>query len=277
MYFTDSPQKIKDALFELQIDEVFRNTFGYDEVLGKLDAQSYDKTKMLQEWMSLKAGEILVNDKKVKAVSLNALCTLFAIRSPIVVGKEEDSGATAADIAIFLYVTQVGASFDDFPKLAKKAWDWWVSLKWSIEDAVPVINRLVYLAFEPLEFFPPSPEQIAGNTELHFDSDWCTSMISIVHQMTGLLPNQILDLPVATCEWYYIQYARQQGMQKIGRKSEAEIQLQKFDRTDELIVQRFIEKGVINEADKDYYLTLFKEPRRRPVDFKVREEEKNRK
>lgn len=275
MYFTDSPDKIKIALIELQTDDIFIKRYGYDEVLAKLDSQVYDSSKMLKEWMSLKSGEILVNDKKVKAVSLDAICTLFAIRNPIVVSEEDDSGATAVDVAIFLYVTQVGASFDDFSTLAKKAWDWWTSLGWTMEETAPIINQLVYLAFEPLEFFPPTPsEQIAGKRNLRFDADWCTLMISITHQMTGLLPEQILKLPVATCAWYYIQYARQQGVQKICRKSNAEIEVQKIDRCDEIIIDRLIEKGVIEAADRDYWLTMAKDPDRRPPDFKVREEEK---
>ena len=245
--------------------------FGTDEKLDKLDAERWDPTKMLAEWLCFRNKPLKVGKYEWKQLTLDDLCFLYAVENPII-KPSKTKEVTDLDIAIFCYVTQYSDfSPDDIGGLAMKAKLWFSSSGIDLNDAYSAINRLVSLAFEPLDFFPPNPEQqLVGEKEVCFDSDWAASMISTTHQMTGLLPEQILKMPVAACGWYFVQYAKQNGTKNIGRKSNAQIIYEMDVRSNELIVERLIEKGVIAEADKDYYLECLKSPSKRKKDFKVR-------
>lgn len=271
MYFKDLTFEVQTAVRDLTKDAEFQRRFGTDETLDKLDSERWDPSKMLAEWMCFRNRPLKIGNFEWKHLTIDDICFLYAIENPIIKSSKTKE-VTDLDMAIFCYVTQCpDFNANDISGIAMKAKLWFGSTGIEINDASKAISRLVSLAFEPLDFFPPSPEeQLMGSKEACFDSDWCASMISTTHQMTGLLPEQILKMPVAACGWYFIQYAKQNGTKNIGRKSNAQIIYEMDIRSNELIVERLIEKGVIKEEDRDYYLECLKSPSKRRKGFEIR-------
>lgn len=78
-------------------------------------------------------------------------------------------------------------------------------------------------------------------------------------------------MPVASCAWYFLQYAKQQGQKGIERKSDAQIITEIDFRINSLITERLLEKGIIKEEDVPYLEQLLRSPSKREKGFKVRE------
>ena len=208
---------------------------------------------------------------KYKHLTLNQLCTLYAIQNPIV-KYNRDAKVSEADICIFLFVTQ--SEDFDIMKLSSVAFDavaWFEKTGIDINEASEAISKLISLAFQPLDFFPQTSEKLAGDNNVRFDSDWCASMISTVHQMTGFLPDQILSMPVASCAWYFLQYAKQQGQKGIERKSDAQIIAELDFRINALIAERLCEKRIITKEEIPYVEQLLRSPSKREKNFKLLE------
>lgn len=89
------------------------------------------------------------------------------------------------DLIIFLYVTQC-PDFDErkMSSLAFDARKYYDDEPIDFGEASDAVNKIISLAFQPLDFFPQASEELAGGKEVRFDCDWCASMISTVHQMT---------------------------------------------------------------------------------------------
>lgn len=245
---------------------------GTDKELDKLDAERYDPAKFLQEWLCYKNYEVKIGKHSYKQITLDTLCFLWCIENPLVKSSKTRE-VTDTDIAIFLYVTQCeDANQKELQGLMMKAKLWFASSGIDQIEAENAVSRLVALAFQPLDMFPPNPEQqLVGEKEVRFDADWCSSMITIVHQACGLLPAEIMKMSVAACGWYYVQWSKQQGVKNIGRKSTAEVVFEMDKRCNTLIVERLIEKNIIKPEDKDYYLECMKSPSKRKKDFKVKD------
>lgn len=225
----------------------------------------------MQEWLCFKNIPLKIGSREWKHITLDEICFLYAIENPLVKTSCKRE-ITLIDLIIFLYVTQ-SPDFQqsELRTLTAKSGAWYNSAGMDYDEAVTAVDKILSLAFQPMDFFPPSTsEQLVGKKETAFDSDWCAAMISAVHQMTGLLPEQILKMPVATCGWYFLQFAKQQGTKNLERKSNAEIIYEMDIRCNEMIVQRLIEKGIIKEEERDYYLECLKSPSKRRKDFTVK-------
>lgn len=240
-------------------------------ILDELDAERYDPKKFFQEWMCFRDYKLKLGSHEYKQLSLEALCFLWCIQNPIIKSTKTRE-VNDIDMMIFLYASQCpDFNPQDMNNIVMNAKLWFISTGISIPEATNAVNILVTLAFQPLEMFPPSPEQqLVGEKEIRFDSDWCASMISTVHLASGLLPNEILKMSVAACGWYYIQWCKQQGVKNIGRKSTAEVIYEMDIRCNEMIVDRLIEKDIIKPEERDYYLECLKSPSKRRKDFTVK-------
>lgn len=67
-------------------------------------------------------------------------------------------------------------------------------------------------------------------------------------------------LSLTACCLYYIQWCRMQGVQSISKRTSEEILKAQSERTDELIADRLIEKGVLRAEDRQRFLETVRTP-----------------
>lgn len=270
MYFQDLPERLLKPIYDLNFDKEWQKIYAEDPELDRLTSQQFDASKMLSEWLCFRDIPLRIGKHDWKNMTLEQLCTLYALENPIV--KPHTAEVKEIDVCVFCYVTQC-SSFD--PKrlsfLVADAQEWFTKEAIDMEEASGAVQKLVKFAFQPLDFFPPTNDLIDNSGKIRFDCDWCASMISIVHQMTGLLPEQILRMPVAACGWYYLQYARQNGQNGLERKSNAEIIMLMDFRTNYLLAKRLADKKIVTEDEVPYLEELFKAPKFRKRNFELKE------
>lgn len=271
MYYADLPERLLKPIYDLNFDKEWKKIFAEDPELDRLTSQQFDASKMLSEWLCFRDTPLRIGKHDWKNLTLEQLCTLYALENPIV--KPHSAEVKEIDLCVFCYVTQ-SSSFDPkrLPFLVADAQEWWIKEDFDLEEASGAVQKLVRFAFQPLDFFPPTDNLIDNSSKTRFDCDWCASMITIVHQMTGLLPEQILKMPMAACGWYYLQYARQNGQNGLERKSNAEIIMLMDFRSNHLMAKRLADKKIVPEEEIPYLEELLKAPKFRKRGFKLKEE-----
>ncbi len=270
MFFKDLSFEVQTAIRELTKDEVFQNRFGYDKVLGELDAQRFDKKKIVQELQAFRGVPLQVGDKKFSQLTVDAWANLWCLDSPFALGKDD---IKQVDVDLFLAALEFTG--DDLEALAISSLDYCKKHQLNEELARQICNKIISLAFSPLLLFPDSGAmKLTADQQPLYDAEWIANLVYAVHQVTGKSPEFIqkqMSLN-AVCQ-YFVQFAKNQGMKGIGKKSEPEIIQLTDERCNTLIVERLIEKGIVKEEDKSYYEELLKAPSKRSPGFKIREEE----
>lgn len=201
-------------------------------------------------------------------MTIDAWANLWCLDSPFALGTDKIS---QADIDLLL--AAVDYHGDDLEELVKSSIDFCKKREIPENIGIGICNALINLAFSPLKLFPDATEvKLTKGQQPLYDAEWISSLISAVHQVTGAGAEKIMkQMSLNSVCQYYVEYAKSQGVKNIGKKSEAEI-IQEMDvRSNQLIVERLIEKGIIKEEDKEYYETLMLAPSKRPAGFKIRE------
>jgi len=257
MYFQKLDKKYQDAIKALTVDAEFQKRFNDDEVLNKLDEEKFDPALCFTELCNANDIPVTIDDKKYNAVKLFQYVYLWCIDSPLV--KDNGKKITELDLDIFFY-TLDNKIDSDAVSTSMKALGETRKRELTFEDALVIARTLISLAFQPLRMFPQTSTSVIGNQQPAFDLDWLTSMIAKVHNVTGLSPNEIKEMSLSACCFYYIQWCRIQGVQNISKRTSEEILKAQSERTDELIAERLIELKVLKEEDKQDFLNTIKTP-----------------
>lgn len=248
MFFSKLPKNIQDAVHGLVTDEVFQNTFGHDSILDELDDEKNNLKQSFPEFLSTVNFKLRHNGKEYNNLTPMVWGFLWCIQSPLV--RNMKKNATQADIDLFFYVLENGV--DDCPlvDMAAKAINFCANHNISIDEASDVMHLLASRAFAPLKMFPAVATS-ETQSEPVFDSDWLTALVSKVHTVTGYTPDYIMNkLSMTACCYYYVQYARQQGVEHIEKRPPEEILKAQSERSCVLICDRLIELGVITEEQR---------------------------
>lgn len=130
-------------------------------------------------------------------------------------------------------------------------------LKLDYEKAKTYIKILISFAFKPLKLFPYSN----SDSQLMFDADWLTSIISKVHITTGYSPDYIINqMSLSAACYYFAQWARLQGSNNIHRRTDEEILILQMERSVDLICERLIELNVFPKEDRLKYRMIMLTP-----------------
>lgn len=268
MYFLDCSKEIQEAIKQLPKDKIFQYRFGHDEKLDELEDERFNKKSLVRELQAFKNCPLQVGNLKFSQMTIDAWANLWCLDSPFALGTDKIS---QADIDLLL--TAVDYHGDDLEELVKSSIDFCKKREIPENIGIGICNALINLAFSPLKLFPDATEvKLTKGQQPLYDAEWISSLISAVHQVTGAGAEKIMkQMSLNSVCQYYVEYAKSQGVKNIGKKSEAEI-IQEMDvRSNQLIVERLIEKGIIKEEDKEYYETLMLAPSKRPAGFKIRE------
>ena len=270
MYFADLSEALQQSVTDVFKDIVFKRRVGYDKVLDELESERFDKKKIVQELQAFRGIPLQVGDKKFSQLTIDAWASLWMLDSPFALGKDN---IKQVDVDLFLAALEF--SGDDIEALAVSSLDYCKKHQLNEELARQICDKIISLAFSPLLLFPDSGAmKLTADQQPLYDAEWIANLVYAVHQVTGKSPEFIQkQMPLnAVCQ-YFVQFAKNQGMKGIGKKSEPEIIQLMDERCNTLIVERLIEKGIIKEEDKSYYEELMKAPSKRSPGFKVREEE----
>ena len=245
MNFRKLNKHIQQGIKALTLDEEFQKRFGSDEILDQLDQQKYNPTEQLLLFQSINNEKIEIYQQKIKPITPKIWTFLWIIDSPFINTKKEIS---QVDIDIFLYLMQNQVK-DIIPSnIVSEAVGYCQKNNIDYEVAVKIIYQAMRLAFKPLSLFPKS--NISGNVQMYYDSEWLTGTIAKVHAVTGLFPEQIMNMSLTAICYYFAQFAKMNGAENIYRRSPEEILDAQDKRCCELIVQRLIENGVIKEEQR---------------------------
>ena len=264
----DCSKEIQEAIKQLPKDKIFQYRFGHDKKLDELQDERFNKKSLVRELQAFKNCPLQVGNLKFSQMTIDAWSNLWALDSPFALGIDKIS---QADIDLLL--AAVDYHGDDLEELVKSSIDFCKKREIPENIGIGICNALINLAFSPLKLFPDATEvKLTKGQQPLYDAEWISSLISAVHQVTGAGAEKIRkQMSLNSVCHYYVEYAKSQGMKNIGKKSEPDI-IQEMDvRSNQLIVERLIEKGIIKEEDKEYYETLMLAPSKRPAGFKIRE------
>lgn len=278
MLFATLPQNIQIQIYNLTTDQEFQKRFGEDEKLDQLEDLKYDafieycegqlllhnKLKFrIRQIQQVKKGffnklkKTLYNllGKKdspyiqFEAMTIGLWMYLYTIKSPIVTDEDNIS---RLDVDLFFYLLQTKDFSDSMQILVVKSLNYCQNvLHINLKTAAEILHKIIRINFRVLNMFPRIKAECRGS----FNADWITSIATKVAQVSSYSTQEIYK-DISFCEVYYLfaQYCRQQGSQSIYLRTEEEIQIEIDLRATELVVERLIEKGVIKDTERDYYI-----------------------
>ena len=119
------------------------------------------------------------------------------------------------------------------------------------KQIVKVFEQIYRIEFRCLNLFPKTDQQ----KKPLFNVDWITSITGKVKPLTSYTTEQIYkDISITEVYYYFANYCRQQGDQRIFIRTEDEILAEEDKRICQLIVERLVKKGVIKPEQSDSIL-----------------------
>lgn len=174
---------------------------------------------------------------------------LYTLKSPIVT---EGENVSMLDINMFFYLLQTKDFNQTLDQLLVNSLNYCVNKMGITEsEAVEMFKSLLKINFRVLNMFP----RLKIEKKTVFNADWLSSIVTKVSQVSSY-STQELYKEIPFCQIYYLfaQYCRQNGSEAIYLRTEEEIQIEIDQRSTELVVDRLIEKNVIQQRDRDYYI-----------------------
>lgn len=281
MNFRQLPRELQYKVAELPADEEFQIRFSTDEIMVQLEELKYDpvieynqvqlafhnkirirrqqyvqpedsKKTFFQKILSFfhkkrKPSEYV----EFEPITLGLWSFLYTLKSPVVFSNEQ---LTSVDVDLFYYLLQE-KDFNSPPEeLFIKSLNYCGSvLHISQQQAVDIIQKLLKVSFRVLNMFP----RLKLEEKPVFNLDWLTSIVTKVKQVSSY-STQELYKEVSVCEMYYLfaQFCRQKGSEAIYLRTEEDIMVEQDLRGSQLVVERLIEKGYIDETNKTYYVNM---------------------
>lgn len=249
MKFSTLPQSIQYQIYLLTSDDQFQKRFGEDEVLDQLEQLKYDPFIQYCELQLMLHNKLKMNEVELEPLTLAMWAFLYTLKSPIVT---EGENITMLDVNMFFYLLQTKKFDETLNQILQNSTNYCVEKMGVSEvEAVDMFKKLLKINFRVLNMFP----RLRIEKKNVFNGDWMTSIVSKVKQVSSY-STQELYKQISFCEVYYLfaQYCRQNGSEAIYLRTEEEIQIEIDKRSTELVVDRLIEKNVIQQRDREYYI-----------------------
>lgn len=202
--------------------------------------------------------------KTFKAISPMVMTTLFCLKNPLVGGSDEE--ITVADCEIFLYLCEAGKDeleeiLIDPSSVVGKAMGSLEKMGITIEQFVEYHERQMKIAFLPLDGISirgqENKEQITASTGASYDLSWvisvCSRAASTFHEAIENTMNRPLNM---VCHGLVSWMSENGNLSGNGRRSTAEIEKAKLERTAEIVIDFLIAKGVLLPEERENTLDL---------------------
>lgn len=243
------PKNIQQAIIDLTEDEEFQKIFSEDEQLDYLDSLKHDKQIEFHQLQLMLRKKLNLFGIEFNPLTIALYSYLYSINSPIVF---EIKKTTMIDLDIFFYLLQTkDYNWDVKQVLQKSAGYCFNVLHLNEKQIVKVFERIYKIEFRCLNLFPKNDQQ----KDVLFNVDWITSICSKVRPLTSYSTEQLYrDISITEVYYYFANYCRMQGDQRIFIRTEDEILAEEDKRMCQLIVERLVKKGIIKPQQSNSIL-----------------------
>ena len=249
MRLNNLPYYIKNAIVDLTEDQVFQNRFAEDKQLDYLESLKHDKQIEFYELQLLLNKKVNIFGITTNPITLALYGYLYTIKSSIIFDLQN---VTMIDIDLFFYLLQTKDYNFNLKEVLLKSTDYCNKvLKLTETKAVELFSKIYKVEFRCLNLFPKTDEQ----KQPLFNVDWITSIISKVKPLTSYTTEQLYkDISISQIYYYFANYCRMQGDQRIFIRTEDEILFEEDFRMCQLIIDRLIEKQIISKSEREIIL-----------------------
>ena len=244
-------KRIQQAICDLIIDEQFQKRFAEDKTLDYLDSLKHDKGIEIQELQLAWNKKIVLFGIELNPITLALYSYLYCIKSPII---SDIHNITMIDLDIFFYLLQTKDYTTDLKQLMNNSINYTNAvMKINQATAIKLFEQIYKIEFRCLNLFP----RVDQEKEALFNLDWMTSIVSKVKPLTSYTTEQLYtEISITQIYYYFANYCRMQGDQRIFIRTEDEILFEQERRMCQLVVDRIIQKGIILESQRDKIIEL---------------------
>lgn len=234
------PQNLQQAVVDLTEDEQFQKIFKEDEQLDYLESLEHDKQIEFHQLQLILRKKLNVLGIQFNPLTIALYSYLYSIQSPIVFDIKK---TTMIDLDIFFYLLQTKDYNWNMKQVLVKSVGYTKNiLHLNEEQVVKVFQQIYRIEFRCLNLFPKDNQQ----KKPLFNVDWITSITGKVKPLTSYTTEQIYkDISITEVYYYFANYCRQQGDQRIFIRTEDELLAEEDKRMCQLIVERLVKKGII--------------------------------
>ena len=243
-------KEIQTAVFYLTEDQVFQKRFREDEELDYLQSLEHDKEIEKVQLLLALNDTVKINGVELNPITLALYSYLYSIQSNLIFEVDK---ITTIDLDLFFYLLQTKDYNYDLKQVLIKSMGYCQKvLRLSLKQTVDLFQKIYKIEFKCLNLFPRRGNK---SKESLFNVDWMISIVSKVKPLTSYETKQLYkDISLSQIYYYFASYCRMQGDQSIFIRTEDEILFEQDKRMCELVVDRLIEKGVIDQKQRDNIL-----------------------
>lgn len=243
------PQDLQQAVVDLTEDEQFQKIFKEDEQLDYLESLEHDKQIEFHQLQLMLRKKLNIFGLEFNPLTIALYSYLYSIQSPIVFDIKK---STLIDLDVFFYLLQTKDFNWNMKQVLSKSVGYTKNvLHLDEKQIVKVFEQIYRIEFRCLNLFPKTDQQ----KKPLFNVDWITSITGKVKPLTSYTTEQIYkDISITEVYYYFANYCRQQGDQRIFIRTEDEILAEEDKRMCQLIVERLVKKGVIKPEQSDSIL-----------------------
>lgn len=247
-------KKIQQAICDLIVDEEFQKRFALDKELDYLQSLKHDKGIEIQELQLALTKKIVLFGIELNPITLALYSFLYCIKSPIV---NDIHNITQIDLDIFFYLLQTKDYTTSMKQLMNNSLNYTSEvMKINQASAVKLFEQIYKIEFRCLNLFPRTDQE----KEALFNMDWMTSIVSKVKPLTSYTTEQLYNyVSVTQIYYYFANFCRMQGDQRIYIRTEDELLYEEDHRMCQLVVDRIIQKGIIQVSQRDKIIDLIVE------------------
>ena len=249
MNFNNLPANVQQQIKNLVFDQQFQKRFGTDEKLDYLDSLKHDKRIQFQELQLVLNRTLRFGHINFNPLTLALYSYLYSINSPIVFDIKK---VTMIDIDIFFYLLQTKKYDPDVKSMVASAMGYCKkNFQMDENQIIKIFEQIYKIQFRCLNLFPKSDIQ----QNPLFNIDWLISIVSKVKPLTSYTTRELyMDVSLSQIYYYFANYCRMQGDQRIFIRTEDEILWDEDFRICQLIIDRLIEKNIIPKQQRNNIL-----------------------
>ena len=255
------PSEVALEVKKLTEDEQFQKRFAEDKHLDTLQAQKHDRAIEFQQLMLAINKKNLIGGISFKPATLAMYSYLYCLQSNIV---GDMSKITKDDLDIYFYLLQTRNYTTNIQQLISESNNYGERvLGLNYNEMIYVFNKLYSIQFKVRSLFPRN----SNGSKIPQNVDWMVGVAAKIKPFVSYTTQQIYtQVSLSEIYYYFAHYLRMRGDNSIFIRSDEEILDEMDSRMIELVVQRLIQKKIIDSAKKDEYFDLMKKKREEKKD-----------
>ena len=211
-------------------DDEFQKIIENDKVIKELQKQKFNQHEEYWELMTVFTSKNEICGLYMNPITLGLWSFLYSIQNHYVIGGEKSK----KDTDVFMYLLHAG--FEGVKDtLYRDAKDFCQFHEIDYLQAELYLLQMIALAFRPLQMIDRTGVKNVGEG-VHYNLQWLTGMISVVHEQTGANKYDIMyRTSLLQCFYYVINHLKKGDIHnRIRRRNSDEINAEIYKRTMEL-------------------------------------------